>query len=434
MTQKSETIFFSIIVRLTFFVTGLHPSRKHTFSIVLPNNLPLLRVRSIELRISLKLKHRHNLSFIPPPPLRYVPRVRDIYSNSRSYTDNFLLDIRIRQGSSKYGWWDGIARKGEISIEIRDHKSRISRAESRKSSGATPRWIFSRAFIGSNRSIWLDLSHSSRHRTKLCTWPVLRVEAGGRGGRLYDSPLYFPVFQGESNTLYGFTRHTFEHNSRSSIGLRKMFPFRHFASSSGMKFSRVRLLWPITALLFKFPENTRRFPFARNRIGIGSLYSSRNFFTVFQSLRHLRRSIGNRVGKLCFDNFSKLLVSGTKQDAGRRNGRWFNDDWKSGREEIRFCGPSLAALTSQHDSIRIFCSLFVHLYVDSSRRLIGRIRRKLFSKQFLLRFRVGQPSDARVSRDELAANFSDTLLINSIDRINYTRTSRYSLTNTLVNC
>lgn len=162
MTQKSETIFFSIIVRLTFFVTGLHPSRKHTFSIVLPNNLPLLRVRSIELRISLKLKHRHNLSFIPPPPLRYVPRVRDIYSNSRSYTDNFLLDVRIRQGSSKYGWWDGIARKGEISIEIRDHKSRISRAESRKSSGATPRWIFSRAFIGSNRSIWLDLSHSSR--------------------------------------------------------------------------------------------------------------------------------------------------------------------------------------------------------------------------------------------------------------------------------
>lgn len=49
-------------------------------------------------------------------------------------------------------------------------------------------------------------------------------------------------------------------------------------------------------------------------------------------------------------------------------------------------------------------------------------------------FSSGASFRLRVSRDELAANFSDTLLINSIDRINYTRTSRYSLTNTLVNC
>lgn len=133
MRQKSETIFFSIIVRLTFFVTGLHPSRKHTFSIVsFHDNLPLLPIDRTPDIIKIKT---------PPQPVVYpVPRVRDIYSNSRGYTDNFLLDISVhvkdqvnivdRTGSRE-------REEREMSVEIRDHKSHISRAESRKSS-----WIF----------------------------------------------------------------------------------------------------------------------------------------------------------------------------------------------------------------------------------------------------------------------------------------------------
>lgn len=133
MRQKSETIFFSIIVRLTFFVTGLHPSRKHTFSIVsFHDNLPLFPIDRTPDIIKIKT---------PPQPVVYpVPRVRDIYSNSRGYTDNFLLDISVhvkdqvnivdRTGSRE-------REEREMSVEIRDHKSHISRAESRKSS-----WIF----------------------------------------------------------------------------------------------------------------------------------------------------------------------------------------------------------------------------------------------------------------------------------------------------
>lgn len=133
MRQKSETIFFSIIVRLTFFVTGLHPSRKHTFSIVsFHDNLPLLPIDRTPDIIKIKT---------PPQPVVYpVPRVRDIYSNSRGYTDNFLLDISVhvkdqvnivdRTGSRE-------REEREMSVEIRHHKSHISRAESRKSS-----WIF----------------------------------------------------------------------------------------------------------------------------------------------------------------------------------------------------------------------------------------------------------------------------------------------------
>ena len=132
MRQKSETIFFSIIVRLTFFVTGLHPSRKHTFSIVSFHDLPLLPIDRTPDIIKIKT---------PPQPVVYpVPRVRDIYSNSRGYTDNFLLDISVhvkdqvnivdRTGSRE-------REEREMSVEIRDHKSHISRAESRKSS-----WIF----------------------------------------------------------------------------------------------------------------------------------------------------------------------------------------------------------------------------------------------------------------------------------------------------
>lgn len=158
-----------------------------------------------------------------------------------------------------------------------------------------------------------------------------------------------------------------------------MFPFERYEIFTGSI--------PLTnhrVLLFKFfSRDTHRFSFARNRIGIGSLYSPRNFFAVHNSFsisRHPRRSMAIG-GKLCFDNFSsqtsrpslvrnkaeeisvgdstKRLKKGRK---GRRKGR-----------DIRFCGLSLAALTSKHDSIRKFSS-FVDLYVDLSRRLIGRIR------------------------------------------------------------
>lgn len=135
MRQKSETIFFSIIVRLTFFVTGLHPSRKHTFSIVsFHDNLPLLPIDRTPDIIKIKT---------PPQPVVYpVPRVRDIYSNSRGYTDNFLLDISVHVKDQvnivdRTGSREREEREREMSVEIRDHKSHISRAESRKSS-----WIF----------------------------------------------------------------------------------------------------------------------------------------------------------------------------------------------------------------------------------------------------------------------------------------------------
>lgn len=155
VTQKSEIIFFSIIVRSTFFVTGLHSSRKHTFSIVLPNNLLLLRVQSIEHRISLKLKHRHSIVY----PLS-VSLACEIFIQIAAITRTIFRSISVYvKDQVNNGSWE---RKKEMSIEIRDRKSHISRAESRKSSGTTPRWIFSRAFIGSNRSIVLDLSHSSR--------------------------------------------------------------------------------------------------------------------------------------------------------------------------------------------------------------------------------------------------------------------------------
>lgn len=135
MRQKSETIFFSIIVRLTFFVTGLHPSRKHTFSIVsFHDNLPLLPIDRTPDIIKIKT---------PPQPVVYpVPRVRDIYSNSRGYTDNFLLDISVHVKDQvnivdRTGSREREEREREMSVEIRHHKSHISRAESRKSS-----WIF----------------------------------------------------------------------------------------------------------------------------------------------------------------------------------------------------------------------------------------------------------------------------------------------------
>lgn len=164
MRQKSETIFFSIIVRLTFFVTGLHPSRKHTFSIVsFHDNLPLFPIDRTPDIIKIKT---------PPQPVVYpVPRVRDIYSNSRGYTDNFLLDISVHvkdqvnivtgQDREK----EKREKEREMSVEIRDHKSHISRAESRKSS-----WIFLASiyrFESIDRA-W-SIAFFTCHRAKLCT-------------------------------------------------------------------------------------------------------------------------------------------------------------------------------------------------------------------------------------------------------------------------
>lgn len=200
MRQKSETIFFSIIVRLTFFVTGLHPSRKHTFSIVsFHDNLPLLPIDRTPDIIKIKT---------PPQPVVYpVPRVRDIYSNSRGYTDNFLLDISVHV-KDQVNIVTGQDREKE-KREREKCSSRfaiinlISLAQSREKVVG----FFSRAFIGSNRSIGLDLSHSSRAiGQSFVRVAGVKGWGGRRGGRLYDSPLYFPVFQGGSNTDLLVTR------------------------------------------------------------------------------------------------------------------------------------------------------------------------------------------------------------------------------------
>lgn len=194
MRQKSETIFFSIIVRLTFFVTGLHPSRKHTFSIVsFHDNLPLLPIDRTPDIIKIKT---------PPQPVVYpVPRVRDIYSNSRGYTDNFLLDIsvHVKDQVNIVTGQDREKEKREKCPSRFAIINLISLAQSREKVVG----FFSRAFIGSNRSIGLDLSHSSRAiGQSFVRVAGVKGWGGRRGGRLYDSPLYFPVFQGvSSNTL-----------------------------------------------------------------------------------------------------------------------------------------------------------------------------------------------------------------------------------------
>lgn len=198
MRQKSETIFFSIIVRLTFFVTGLHPSRKHTFSIVsFHDNLPLLPIDRTPDIIKIKT---------PPQPVVYpVPRVRDIYSNSRGYTDNFLLDIsvHVKDQVNIVTGQDREKEKREKCPSRFAIINLISLAQSREKVVG----FFSRAFIGSNRSIGLDLSHSSRAiGQSFVRVAGVKGWGGRRGGRLYDSPLYFPVFQGGSNTDLLVTR------------------------------------------------------------------------------------------------------------------------------------------------------------------------------------------------------------------------------------
>lgn len=149
---------------------------------------------------------------------------------------------------------------------------------------------------------------------------------GDGGGRLYDSPLYFPVFQGGSNTDLLVTR--FEHNSRSSIGLRKMFPFlrRYEIFTSSIPLTNHRPPFQVSR------ECTHsHFPLARNRIGIGSLYSPRNFFHsihTFSISRHLLvdRSIdrfreSGRLETLLPRIFSSKLLGRLRYGTRLRNGR-----------------------------------------------------------------------------------------------------------------
>lgn len=120
------------------------------------------------------------------------------------------------------------------------------------------------------------------------------------------------------------------------------------------------------------------FPLARNRIGIGSLYSPRNFFHsihTFSISRHLLvdRSIdrfreSGRLETLLPRIFSSKLLGRLRYGTRLRNGRWFNDCWKSGREER---DPSLsAALTSRQDQFdsEILQSFrrFIHRFIEAA--------------------------------------------------------------------
>lgn len=187
--KKTEPFSFSITVRLTFLRDkASFLSRKHTFSNVLPSNL--LRVQPTERdpidrihRISLKLKHRHPI----PLSLPRVHRVQHIYSNSSGYTDTIFCSIpayvedRGRRN-----------RRKEMSIEIRDHKSRISGAR-RERSHATLDFL---ASIYRFESIDLRLIYRILYVPSDKALYVAGVKGGDEGGGtgFMTAPVIFPCF------------------------------------------------------------------------------------------------------------------------------------------------------------------------------------------------------------------------------------------------